>query len=444
EHAAIARALENFLAVYFVLSFSWRASWAKSSSNRRALWYDFLIARKPRIPPGFQPRPEHAPLLESATSSSSNHSLHGRLQNRSILLLTFESLGTTHLRDKGAQTPFLSAIQRGKNTLVSQWHATPAPLTNAAHVAWYFGQWSLRHVKTPESHVEKLRNAGYLPVYLTAAQTVHYGLANLLKQAGFAQVIDADTLRAAKAAPSTTVLDSALATGGVEQFEQYLAKHEGPFFLHIHAQNAHVPYVVEDSRKYKRHDKTDDLGRFLNALEETDALFARLARNLAIVARKRHANGDDPILVVTSDHGQSFGENDYRSHASAVTAEQIQVPFVLHHSALPSRSISFSSHFDILPTVLDLVGISPAAGFGSSLVQDDRSPTFFLFDGQPSRPTSSCLGLLVGPDKYSLDLVRDTLVHSTWNDENPQMLEGAEREYFEALIGYIAERRGVS
>ncbi len=444
EPSAFRLPLEMVLALYFGSTLSHRVSPTLSSPRRRALWFDFLSTRRPRIPLGFTPRPEHAALLASPSLSRPTHSLHGRLRGRSIVLLTFESLGMTHLQKGQAHTPFLSSQFESKHGITSAWHASPAPLTNAAHVGWYFGQWSLRDPDTRNSHIATLAAAGYRTIYLTPARTAHFGLAAILKRSGFTQIIDGDALVAAGPEKGALARDSWIESVGLSELETSLTCHDGPFFLHIHAQNAHVPHLVEDPQTFARHDNRDDYRRFLNAVEETDDLFGRLIDSIRAIAQLRAPNNDVPIVIVSSDHGQSFGEHNYRSHASAVTAEQIQVPLAILHPLLPPISAPFSTHFDILPTLLDLVGLPIQSGYGQSLLKTPRSVMLFLFDGQPSRPTSTCLGLIIGQQKYSLDLVRDTLVRSNWNDEDRQMLDSEERDYFEALIGIVAERRGVA
>jgi phosphoglycerol transferase MdoB-like AlkP superfamily enzyme len=288
-----------------------------------------------------------------------------------------------------------------------------------------------------------LATAGYRTIYLTAARTAHYGLVDILKQSGFTHIIDGQSLAAADPNRGNAVVDSWIESVGLPELETALHDHDGPFFLHIHAHNAHVPHHVEKPIAFARHDHIDDRGRFLNALEETDDLFSRLVHFIQTNAQRRNPD-DAPILIISSDHGQSFGEHHYRSHASATTAEQIQVPLTIHHPLLPAISAPFSSHFDVFPTVLDLVGLPLNSSYGQSLLNLPRPVMHFLFDGEPARPTSTCLGLVIGEQKYSLDLLRDTLVQSNWDDENRRMLQGEERDYFEALIGVIAKRRGLA
>lgn len=407
---------------------------------RRALVHDFLRPRLPRIPAGFQPRTEHAALLTQRPTPPSPSPQHGRLRGASVVLLTFESLGMAQLAatEEGARsrarTPFLDSLR--DTAVISRHHFCPAPLTNAAHLAWYAGRpvaftgpWSLA----------ALVQAGYRTAYLTAAIAGHYGLLRILQNAGFQQVIDGPALRRGRPGSGQT-LDQELLAGGLPALRTQIDR--GPLFLHVHAANTHIPYRVADPQRFCRHDAKSDRGRFLNGVEETDALFAELWLAVQRLLQER-GETQPPLLLISSDHGQSFGESGYFSHGSAVSDEQLRVPLLLHHPLLAPQRVRFSTHYDVLPTVLDLLGVQGPPSLGESLFHPDRRAGHLLWDGQPSRRTSNCLGLLLDEHKYSLDLIRDTCIESDWNDRQARVVHHSERLYFEALLGQLAHHQGI-
>ena len=112
-------------------------------------------------------------------------------------------------------------------------------------------------------------------------------------------------------------------------------------------------------------------------------------------------------------------------------------------AALRRPLVPTRHRFQILPTALDLLGIPAATGQSSSLFGESGSPNHLLWDGQPSRSTSGCLGFLLGDRKYSLDLIRDTNIESDWFDRDQRSIEGEDRVYFEGLIGLLAKYHGV-
>ncbi len=412
----------------------------RGAGVRRALVHDFVRPRRPRIPAGFQPRKEHAALLTKRPTTPSPSPEHGRLRGASVVFLTFESLGMAQLAATpedargSARTPFLDSLRDGAVT--SAHHFCPAPLTNAAHLAWYAGRpvafagpWSLA----------ALGQAGYRTAYLTAAIAGHYGLLRILQAAGFAHVIDGPVLRHGRP-DRGPALDQELLTSGLPVLRTQVGG--GPLFLHVHAANTHIPYRIAEPQRFRRHDAASDRGRFLNGVEETDAFFAALWRALQQLLQER-GETQPPLLLISSDHGQSFGESGYFSHGSAVSDEQLRVPLLLHHPLLGPRRVRFSTHYDVLPTVLDLLGVPGPPGLGESLFHPGRRAGHLLWDGQPSRRTSNCLGLLFDEHKYALDLIRDTCIESDWNDRQPRVLHQDERLYFEALLGQLSHHQGI-
>ena len=419
--------------------------------NRRALLHDFVRPRRPHIPPDFRPRPEHAALLAQRPALPSPSAVHGSLRGSSVVLFTFESLGAAHLEGwpAGAQararTPFLDSLRGAAVT--ARHHFCPAPLTNLAHIALYASRPA---GPPPPWGLSALRGAGYKTLYLTTAVAGHYGLSDILERAGFQQVIDAPRL-APHPEDRGELTDRALLLSGLQRLRALLAADDTPFFLHVHAANTHVPYRVSQRARFAHHDHEDDRGRFLNGVEECDFLFGELWTALRTLA---HERGEDeaPLLLISSDHGQSFGEQGYYSHASAVSAEQINVPLLLHHPRLLPRCLDLSTHYDVLPTVLDLVGVPAVApGFGGSIFRTTGSPQggsgspvgHLLWDGKPSRSTSSCLGLLLGERKYALDLIRGTCIESDLQDQHQRVLGPVERRYFAALLGTLAQLQGI-
>lgn len=418
-----------------------------AEAPRAALAIDLVRPRRPQVCADFSPRPPHKWLLDPIRLPQRSPEF-GMLPRASIVLFTFESLGRHHVADAQAKLPFLSRIAAAPDTHASTFHVSPAPLTNAAHIALYFSQAALTRPLAGRPHLDVLSRAGYQTIYLTAANTAHYGLQAILSRAGFQHVIDARQLADAPAVHAGQRLPAAatdllLCSRGLVNLRALLAQHRGPVFLHVHAQNAHIPYRIEDRQRFADRDLTEDRTRFLCAQEETDAIFARLHASILQLLSDQSEPARAPIFVLSSDHGQSFGEHGYFSHGSAVTVEQTAVPLYLQHPQLGRRQAAFSSHYDVLPTLLDWVGLPVETGRGQPLSLPVQRAGLLLHDGQPSRPTSSCLGLLVDHEKYALDLVRGTLLRSDWHDQHPVLITGDDRRYFETLIAQLSMQQGI-
>lgn len=384
----------------------------------------FVLPRRLRRAPTFEPREEHRSVLSPRPAIAGTSPRHGVARGADVFLWTFESASRDALSLYGgpAQTPFLDSLARGGAWTSN--HFAPCPMTTEAHQALYTSSYR----GDLDSALPLLKSDGYRCVYLTPYRTAHYGLAAVIDRFGFDAHLDRAVLSSGR--------DSELLSRGLELV---LAEAKGaPVFLHVHTANAHLPYFVEDSERFRRFPSNDDRGRYLNSLEETDALLSRF------VSAFSAARGAPPLVAVSSDHGQSFGERGYRSHGSAVTREQLNVPLVLSHPALGSSTWRWSSHFDVLPTLLDLVGVADSrAHFGRSVfAPGDRFPSLVLWAGRPARSTCSHIGLLHGDRKFSTELVLGRTEATDWNDV-PQATSTAEQRYLEQLLAHAFADAGL-
>ncbi len=391
-----------------------------------------FIARPIVVPRRFHPRPQHGALVDARARRPAHSQHFGACAGRDIVLFTVESLARDHLQRhrpaRGARTPFIDALHaRGTS---SRHHFSPTPMTNDAHVAWYanrHGPGPIDDDLRPKA-LHALAASGYRTVYATSADVSHYGLRAILDAAGFDAVIDAAELPGG---------DPAL----VRRLPQRLAarRPDRPrLFLHVHTADTHIPYVVNDPTRFARFDAQDDEGRFLNGVEEADHVLGG-----ALEALIAHGVVEDPLVVLTGDHGQAFGELGYRSHGSGLAKEQVLVPFVVAHPSVRPTVVDASSHFDVLPTILDLVGVAHPPALGRSVFAEPAPTALVLTAGRPSVTTTSCFGYVVPGEKVMIDLVLDRAWRMGWNDEEPTPLTGDERAYAASLAAAAFHARGL-
>lgn len=108
-------------------------------------------------------------------------------------------------------------------------------------------------------------------------------------------------------------------------------------------------------------------GAYAAMIEETDRQIGRLLRWVDLNARDRNT-----IVVFTSDHGDMAGQLGLFDKLFGPYESAIRVPAVVAMpGVLPAGATvdSFTQHADLLPTVLELIGVrAPAPVLGSSLV----------------------------------------------------------------------------
>ena len=142
---------------------------------------------------------------------------------------------------------------------------------------------------------------------------------------------------------------------------------EKPFFLWLHLFDPHDPYTPPEPFRSQYPGApydgevayTDSLiGGFLADLEERDLV-------------------DDSLIVLTADHGEGLGDHGETSHGYFVYDSTVHVPLILR---LPGKALSGTStaepvsHVDIVPTVLDLVGLEARSTLQGQSLLDSLEP----------------------------------------------------------------------
>jgi arylsulfatase A-like enzyme len=130
-------------------------------------------------------------------------------------------------------------------------------------------------------------------------------------------------------------------------------------FLYLHYMDPHYPYNRRAPWFREQEDhatawKTDQA----NQIEAYDSEISYLdSRIQALFERFRWQ--DETLFILTSDHGEEFGEHGGVSHAWTLYAEVLDVPFLFHAPARWPRGRVLSqrvSTLDLLPTLAEILG----------------------------------------------------------------------------------------
>lgn len=100
---------------------------------------------------------------------------------------------------------------------------------------------------------------------------------------------------------------------------------------------------------------------------------------------------DNTVLVITSDHGELFGEHGQLNHGATVWEEIYRLPLFIHSPKFFPKGKKYhglSSGLDIVPTILDLVGtnkkVTSKTNFdGISLMKEPNLERFLVVDAPP-------------------------------------------------------------
>jgi arylsulfatase A-like enzyme len=160
-----------------------------------------------------------------------------------------------------------------------------------------------------------------------------------------------------------------------------------PFFLWLHYMDVHEPYVPE--KKYVdmvdtsiNLSKEEMFNLFKNTLlrrDLSDKAKIELLKKLYF-AHVREVDSyveeffnmlkefdllEDSLVIMTSDHGDEFGEHGGLSHDGKMYSELINVPFLIFDSTKERGEVSDTlvSNIDIPPTIVHLFGLEPEENF---------------------------------------------------------------------------------
>ncbi len=119
--------------------------------------------------------------------------------------------------------------------------------------------------------------------------------------------------------------------------------------------------------------------RYINSCYHLDTQLARILNYL-----KREKLLDTTIVIITGDHGEEFMEHGHWGHNSAFVEQQIKTPMIIHVPGMkPKRYTKMTSHLDIAPTVMHLLGVeNPSEDFslGIDMLSDKERKYTIISD----------------------------------------------------------------
>jgi arylsulfatase A-like enzyme len=349
-----------------------------------------------------------------------------------VVLVSIDTLRADHLGCYGYERPTSPFIDGLAGAGLRWEHArAPSPWTLPSHVTMLSGLLPHHHgaveddIGIPAELAllpEAMQAQGFATAGFTATLFVSrkYGF-----ERGFDHFddggIETSKQNLAGEVTATDVVDGAL---------KWLRHREAgePVFLFLHVYDAHYAYdppapfdtmfdraPEDDDPKYKKYHHylehplsdeqlTHQVAQYDEAIRYVDSELERLHAAMAEAGR-------EATWIVTSDHGEEFGERGSWGHAHTLYPEQLRVPLVLSGARVPAQGVvsQVVGLEDITPTVTSLVGASPPQGDGSPAVLDTAALTdpTRRFLAETSRFATQRVGLWEGGARLDRDLTAD-------------------------------------
>ncbi len=278
-------------------------------------------------------------------------------KNCNVILISVDTLGAKHVTAETA--PFLLALAQSRGVMFHE-AFSQASWTLPSHIAMFTGadySQAMAANVVPEAAytiAEALYDAGYQTHAISTGTFVQ-------PQWGFGQGFE--------------TFDGAV---GVEEdwddlpelFETAAGwistrKDARPFFLLLRPFHVHDPYdqvgaeaIVEANEEPSEEVVAEMLSLYHKGIREFDASFQALYEFLD--AQQLLEN---TIIIVTSDHGEEFGEHgSVGLHGINTYRETIHIPLIIFHPNQKNRAHTFSVANNMIPkTIVDALGIDTSA-----------------------------------------------------------------------------------
>ncbi len=304
--------------------------------------------------------------------------LPGNRGPANVLIITLDTTRADHLGSYGyarGSTPRLDELAaRGARFREA---ITVTPLTLPAHSSLMTGTFPMFHGvrdnggfylgEDQTTLAEILRAKGYRTGGFVSAFVLdsRWGI-----NQGFDTYFDNFDLDQAKGGgmdeiqrPAQDVIDKAL---------EWLDKDvERPFFGWVHLYDPHTPYNAPEPFR-SRFPRTLS-GAYDAEIAYADQQLGRLIDRLADDGRL-----DRTLVIVLGDHGESLGQHREQTHGFFVYEPVLHIPLIMAGPTIEPRVVPDQVRIvDVMPTVLDLLGMPKAPGAqGSTLASTLRGESF--------------------------------------------------------------------
>jgi len=328
-----------------------------------------------------------AALCGLATACGGSAPMH---DGPNVLLVSVDTLRADHLGTYGYSRPTSPRIDAFAETAVVFEHCQASASWTLPSMASVFTStysstnrcWSLgaRLDDTFTTLAEVLLAKGYDTACVVSHLfcTTRHGL-----QQGFVHFDDSYAYP--EVDPDEAITSQVISDRGIRFLEQKARVADGrPWLLWLHYFDPHDDYMWQPEHTPKFVVE----GAQPSAVDLYDGEIAYTDQHIGRVldALEREGLAASTLVVLVADHGEEFHEHGGVGHGTTLFGEQIRVPFLVRAPSIaPGRVSSLVRTVDLMPTVLDLVGLEGhSESVGRSLAPWMRGPRASALDEAPA------------------------------------------------------------
>lgn len=296
-----------------------------------------------------------------------------------VVVIVIDTLRADHLSFHGyprETAPFLASLARNgvvfENALSCS--SKTAPATASIFTALHPSQHGVQHGMMATQRMQKVDPT----IELNRIPDALVTLPERLSDAGYTTFGFTDNLNISEAEGFHQGFDvfSNSSYEGAESVNRRLFEHADdiresqPAFVYLHYMDPHLPYHERAPWFAEFRDSPVELGaRPIEARNDVDAYDSEIRYVDAAIRRalercgwidaEGNATDREAIVILTSDHGEGFGEHGDTGHGKNLYGETVRVPFLFYAPGRfeAGRRSEGVQTLDLYPTLLALLGI---------------------------------------------------------------------------------------
>ena len=321
-----------------------------------------------------------------------------------ILLITVDTLRADHLSSYGYPLRTSPTIDRlaEEGTRFSSAYS-PIPLTGPSHISLFTSRFPQEHGARVNGYAvgkdskwlflpQILKKFGYTNAAFISAWPLNSRLTHLGK---WFDTYDENLTRSYQVFNSSRYAEDV--TPVVTRWLDGRPS-ESPFFLWVHYFDPHDPYHLRDEFKdFEKsghpNNRPDPLNKAMakrirsydSEIGYVDAYINKLLKKIDDLELR-----DSTLVVLTSDHGESLGENGYVGHGRALSQGIVKIPLILRYpGVIPTHKVIDDnvSLLDVMPTLLDFtIGVLNTKDLPTTFAGRSLASAITKDEPIPSRP----------------------------------------------------------
>jgi arylsulfatase A-like enzyme/parvulin-like peptidyl-prolyl isomerase len=283
-----------------------------------------------------------------------------------LVLITLDTLRADRLGCYGYQAAETPALDRLAREGIRCEHAfAVAPLTRPAHATILTGRLPFSHglrdnispalPATIPTLAELLHNQGYASAGLVASFLLN-------RSSGLGRGFDLFSDAFDPDQRDRQLVSSFQRRGGevMDQALAWLRQSAEPFFLWVHLYDPHAPYDPPEPFASRHAGRPYD----------GEIAYADLQVGRLLAALERSGRLDRSLVAAIGDHGEGLGDHGEHEHSFFIYGSTLRVPLILRLPGIVPAGATLRepvSQIDLLPTLLDLLGLAAPPLPGRSL-----------------------------------------------------------------------------